>query len=241
MILRHRAGPLLCRPPHDARTRSSPRRSSPAITRNLAASARTVSGPRSVEMAALRHHGRSLRPNSHLRPRDPRRPPSRRLEPFLRHPPDAGASRNRYVEAVRQGRCQPDQHPHRARLTTTPPRFARIRALGLPRTASSSIPARPASAVEHFFSPLVDLVLVMTVQPGFGGQPFRRDMLPKLTQLAMWRRRTRLSLFRLEVDGGIDLPPAPNAAPPEPTPSSPAHHSSKQPTNPPSPPPSLRL
>jgi ribulose-phosphate 3-epimerase len=44
----------------------------------------------------------------------------------------------------------------------------------------------------------------MTVQPGFGGQPFRTDMLPKLTQLAMWRAEHNLS-FRLEVDGGIDL------------------------------------
>ena len=54
----------------------------------------------------------------------------------------------------------------------------------------------------------VDLVLVMTVQPGFGGQSFRRDMLPKLTQLAAWRRERSLA-FRLEVDGGIDLANAP--------------------------------
>ncbi len=50
----------------------------------------------------------------------------------------------------------------------------------------------------------VDLVLVMTVQPGFGGQAFRPDMLPKLQQIAEWRRAKGL-LFRLEVDGGIDL------------------------------------
>ena len=50
----------------------------------------------------------------------------------------------------------------------------------------------------------VDLVLVMTVQPGFGGQAFRRDMLPKLQQVSSWRRERNLP-FRLEVDGGIDL------------------------------------
>lgn len=44
----------------------------------------------------------------------------------------------------------------------------------------------------------------MTVQPGFGGQPFRRDMLPKLREVDGWRRARGLA-FRLEVDGGIDL------------------------------------
>ena len=44
----------------------------------------------------------------------------------------------------------------------------------------------------------------MTVQPGFGGQPFRRDLMPKLAQLDTWRRAHALD-FRLEVDGGIDL------------------------------------
>ena len=44
----------------------------------------------------------------------------------------------------------------------------------------------------------------MTVQPGFGGQSFRRDMLPKLEQLQRWRQERNLT-FRLEVDGGVDL------------------------------------
>lgn len=64
-------------------------------------------------------------------------------------------------------------------------------------------PGTPAAAISALL-PAVDLVLVMTVQPGFGGQPFRRDMLPKLRQLAD-ERRTRGLNFRLEVDGGIDL------------------------------------
>jgi ribulose-phosphate 3-epimerase len=80
--------------------------------------------------------------------------------------------------------------------------LARIRDLGCQNGIVLN-PATPVSAVEPFLAQ-VDLVLVMTVQPGFGGQSFRRDMLPKLTQLAAWRRERNLS-FRLEVDGGIDL------------------------------------
>jgi ribulose-phosphate 3-epimerase len=44
----------------------------------------------------------------------------------------------------------------------------------------------------------------MTVQPGFGGQSFRHDVIPKLQQIAAWRQQRGLT-FRLEVDGGIDL------------------------------------
>jgi ribulose-phosphate 3-epimerase len=80
--------------------------------------------------------------------------------------------------------------------------LARIKALGC-QCGIVLNPGTPASEVEHLL-PQVDLVLVMTVQPGFGGQPFRRDMLPKLTQLYTWRRERKL-LFRLEVDGGIDV------------------------------------
>lgn len=63
-------------------------------------------------------------------------------------------------------------------------------------------PGTPADAVKHVLAQ-VDLVLVMTVQPGFGGQAFRRDMLPKIAQLDRWRTERGLA-FRLEVDGGID-------------------------------------
>jgi len=64
-------------------------------------------------------------------------------------------------------------------------------------------PGTPAAAIEPVID-AVDLVLVMTVQPGFGGQPFRTDMLPKLREIDGWRRARGLK-FRLEVDGGIDL------------------------------------
>jgi ribulose-phosphate 3-epimerase len=64
-------------------------------------------------------------------------------------------------------------------------------------------PGTPAEAIEPFLS-LVDLVLVMTVQPGFGGQAFREDMLPKIAQVDRWRSERGLSL-RIEVDGGIEV------------------------------------
>ena len=80
--------------------------------------------------------------------------------------------------------------------------LARIRALGC-KNGLVLNPGTPAEAVEPYLGE-VDLILVMTVQPGFGGQPFRRDMLEKLARLDAWRRERGLA-FRLEVDGGVDL------------------------------------
>ena len=51
--------------------------------------------------------------------------------------------------------------------------------------------------------PLVDLVLVMSVEPGFGGQKFMPEVLPKAK--AIRREADRLGLkLHLEIDGGID-------------------------------------
>lgn len=84
--------------------------------------------------------------------------------------------------------------------------LARIRELGCQNGLVLN-PGTPAEAVRPLLAQ-VDLVLVMTVQPGFGGQAFRRDMLSKIAQLAAWRRELGLS-FRLEVDGGVDLTTGP--------------------------------
>jgi ribulose-phosphate 3-epimerase len=62
-------------------------------------------------------------------------------------------------------------------------------------------PPNPASGVEPFLAD-VDLVLVMTVNPGFAGQRLIEDVLPKLAQIARWKRERGLS-FAVEVDGGI--------------------------------------
>ena len=50
----------------------------------------------------------------------------------------------------------------------------------------------------------VDLVLIMTVNPGFGGQPFIHETLPKVQQVAAWRNELGLT-YRIEVDGGINF------------------------------------
>ena len=63
-------------------------------------------------------------------------------------------------------------------------------------------PATPAEAAAPFL-PSVDLVLVMTVEPGFGGQSFMADQMPKLAQLRAMLDEVNPSC-ELEVDGGID-------------------------------------
>eukprot|EP00764_Aduncisulcus_paluster_P009967 gnl/Carplike_NY0171/3382_a4552_481.p1 GENE.gnl/Carplike_NY0171/3382_a4552_481~~gnl/Carplike_NY0171/3382_a4552_481.p1 ORF type:complete len:158 (+),score=29.32 gnl/Carplike_NY0171/3382_a4552_481:245-718(+) len=59
-------------------------------------------------------------------------------------------------------------------------------------------PKTPASAISDSILSAVDMVLVMTVEPGFGGQSFMRDMLPKVAKL----RKRRPDLM-IQVDGGV--------------------------------------
>ena len=166
---------------------------------NLAASARLVSdlglpwlhcdimdghfvpnlsfGPETL--AALRRAGSTLFFDTHLMLAEPQR----YIEPFAK----AGANLiSIHIEPA---------YDHAATL-------ARIRTLGC-QCGIVLNPGTPATAIEHLLA-AVDLVLVMTVQPGFGGQPFRRDMLAKLQQIDTWRHERNLN-FRLEVDGGIDV------------------------------------
>jgi len=135
-------------------------------------------------LAALRRAGSKLFFDTHLMLAEPHR----YIEPFAR----AGANLiSIHIEPA---------YDHAATL-------ARIRALGC-QCGIVLNPGTPAEAVEALLA-AVDLVLVMTVQPGFGGQPFRRDMLAKIARLDTWRRERKLT-FRLEVDGGIDLDNAPD-------------------------------
>ena len=62
-------------------------------------------------------------------------------------------------------------------------------------------PDTPFEAVEPLLG-VVDLLLVMTVEPGFGGQEFREPMLDKVRAAVRWREAHHAS-FRIEVDGGI--------------------------------------
>ena len=64
-------------------------------------------------------------------------------------------------------------------------------------------PNTPAEAIAPYLS-MVDLVLVMTVEPGFGGQKFMEHMMPKLSQLRKMLDAVNPTCH-LEVDGGVDL------------------------------------
>ncbi len=64
-------------------------------------------------------------------------------------------------------------------------------------------PATPVLMLSDVLDKL-DTVLVMSVNPGFGGQKFIRGALEKIRQLNEWRTRYNAG-FRIEVDGGVDL------------------------------------
>ena len=68
-----------------------------------------------------------------------------------------------------------------------------------------AIAIKPATAASELrpYLDLCDMILVMTVEPGFGGQKFMADMMPKLRELCKMREEGYS--FRLQVDGGIGL------------------------------------
>ncbi len=77
----------------------------------------------------------------------------------------------------------------------------KIRALGV-KPAVCVKPNTRAEAVLPFLD-LCGLILVMTVEPGFGGQSFMEDMMPKLRQIRTWIDEKNPGC-ELEVDGGIN-------------------------------------
>ena len=84
-----------------------------------------------------------------------------------------------------------------------------IRALGK-QAAVTLKPATPAEAAFPYLE-MVDMVLVMTVEPGFGGQSFMADMMPKVTALRQEIDRRGLNVS-IQVDGGINAVTAVTAA-----------------------------
>lgn len=68
-------------------------------------------------------------------------------------------------------------------------------------------PGTPAEAVEPYLTEC-DMILVMTVEPGFGGQKFMADMMPKLQWLREHLKNVNPECL-LEVDGGVDRSTAP--------------------------------
>ena len=82
-----------------------------------------------------------------------------------------------------------------------PSLIRKIKALGKKVGLAVNPPTGIGSVVPYLEQ--IDLLLVMTVNPGFGGQEFIREGLPKIEQAAAWRRDKALS-YRISVDGGIN-------------------------------------
>ncbi len=76
-----------------------------------------------------------------------------------------------------------------------------IRNLGV-KSAVSLNPSTPAVAVENILE-CADMVLVMTVNPGFGGQKFIAEMIPKVRAIREMANARGLDDMRIQVDGGI--------------------------------------
>ena len=77
-----------------------------------------------------------------------------------------------------------------------------IRACGV-KAAISVKPKTPAEAVLPYLE-LCDLILVMTVEPGFGGQSFMADMMPKVAKIRSYIDEKNPAC-ELEVDGGVNV------------------------------------
>src|SRR3954471_4614385 len=85
----------------------------------------------------------------------------------------------------------------------------KIRSLGM----KVGLAINPPTAISNVapFLDQIDQLLIMTVNPGFGGQPFISEMLPKVQQAYEWRKEKGLE-YRIEVDGGITLATAAECA-----------------------------
>ena len=89
------------------------------------------------------------------------------------------------------------------------PLIWKIKALG--KKVGLAINPPTAIALIQPFLEQIDTLLVMTVNPGFGGQEFIYETLPKIQQAAVWRREKGLN-FHISVDGGINFQTAPECA-----------------------------
>ncbi len=82
----------------------------------------------------------------------------------------------------------------------------KIKSLGV-KCGLSIKPATPASALVPYLE-LCDMILVMTVEPGFGGQSFMTDMMPKVKELRALLDKINPHCY-IQVDGGVDAKTAP--------------------------------
>jgi ribulose-phosphate 3-epimerase len=89
------------------------------------------------------------------------------------------------------------------------PLIWRIKKLGK-KVGLAVNPPTPISLAQPFLEK-IDLLLVMTVNPGFGGQEFIHETLPKIQQADVWRRERKLP-YHISVDGGINFQTAAECA-----------------------------
>ena len=108
----------------------------------------------------------------------------------------------RYVEEfVKAGADYLTIHIEADTAENTLAALKKIRELGC-KAALSLKPGTPAEAAEPYLA-LCDMILVMTVEPGFGGQSFREDMMEKVRALRSWLDEVNPGCV-IEVDGGVD-------------------------------------
>jgi ribulose-phosphate 3-epimerase len=79
--------------------------------------------------------------------------------------------------------------------------LTRIRELGI-KAGVSIIPSTPVSSIVEVLE-IVDLVLIMSVNPGFGGQKFIPNSIRRINELAELREKYKLN-FLIEIDGGVE-------------------------------------
>ena len=82
------------------------------------------------------------------------------------------------------------------------PLLWKIRSMG--RKVGLAVNPPTSVSLAQPFLAQIDLLLIMTVNPGFGGQPFIHEMLPKIQQVQAWRAERKLG-YRISVDGGINF------------------------------------
>jgi len=114
------------------------------------------------------------------------------VDPYIAAYAEAGAD-------VITAHFEAGPHPHRT--------LQAIRAAGC-KAGLALNPGTPAAAVEYLLD-MVDLICVMTVNPGFGGQKFIHSQVDKIKQL---RRMIGTRPIHIEVDGGVDPTTAPLVA-----------------------------
>ena len=90
------------------------------------------------------------------------------------------------------------------------PLLGRIRDLGMMAGLVIDGPT-PFEVVEPYLDERIDLLLIMTITAGFGGQAFQPEQLPKIERAAAIRRDRGLA-FHIEVDGGVKVDTAPIVA-----------------------------